>query len=128
MRGATILAAIRRRLAFDADIMVCGGRDVLRLLAWDWFAGQLRRRDVVRFVTVLARAPRRGPPAPLALPARGPWLVRVLAREGRFVVGVHRRQMQAIAQLGMLDQLYGVRGTTRSWTTIAAVANELGRG
>jgi hypothetical protein len=59
---------------------------------------------------------------PVQLPSRGPWMVRVLARDGRFLVGEHRRHMRAIGCLGRLDRLFGVTATTRGWNTMAAIA------
>ena len=40
----------------------------------------------------------------------GQWLLRVLARDGRFVIGEYRRQMKAIGYLGTLDRLFGDAG------------------
>jgi uncharacterized protein (DUF1697 family) len=122
-------AALRRevaaRLPFDGAIVICPGRDVIRLASHDWFAAHPVRADLVRFVSVLAALPRSRPRLPLDLPSGGPWLVKVLARRGRFVMGVHRRQMKAIGCLGALDGTFGVPLTTRSWTTIAAIARVL---
>jgi hypothetical protein len=49
----------------------------------------------------------------------------VLARKDRFVIGVYRRQMRVIGYLGSLDKLFGAPVTTRSWSTIAAIAKML---
>ena len=114
-----------RGLGFDAEIMICEGRDVVRLASRDVFPSRPARRDIVRFVSVLSRRPRAKPSIPADLPPTGPWLVRVLARHDRFVVGVYRRRMKAIGQLGALDRLFGARATTRSWTTLVAVAGVL---
>lgn len=65
------------------------------------------------------------PLTPMKLPPTGTWLVRVLAREQRFVVGLYRRQMKAIGCLGTLDRVFGVAVTTRSWKTMAAVGKVL---
>lgn len=113
---------IARRLPFATEIVICEGRDVIRLMAADHFAGYPARPDLVRFVSTLARAPRAAPALPFRLPARGPWLVSVLAREGRFVVGVYRREMKSIGQLGGLDRVFGVPATIRGWNTFAAIA------
>jgi hypothetical protein len=86
------------------------------------------RPDIVRFVSVLARRPRPAPALPIQLPAGGTWLVRVLARDGPFIVGLYRRQMKAIGQLGKLDRVLGVPVTTRSWSTMAAIAGVLDGG
>jgi hypothetical protein len=80
---------------------------------------------MVRFVSVLSRNPRSAPAPPVRLPARGQWLLKVLAREHRFVFGVYRRQMKAIGYLGQIDRLFGVPATTRNWNTITAIAKVL---
>ena len=118
-------AEIARRLPFDAEIMVCEGREIARLLSHDFFAGYPVRPDVVRFVSVLPRMPRSTPRLPMQLPPRGTWLVKILAREGRFVIGVYRRQMKVISYLGALDKTFGVPATTRNWNTMAAIGKVL---
>jgi len=68
------------------------------------------------------------PSTPTNLPSTGKWLVRVLARENRFVVGLYRRRMKAISYLGTLDRIFGVPVTTRNWNTITAIAKVLDNG
>lgn len=122
---ARLRAELERRLPFAADVTICEGREIAALSSRDFFSGVALRPDQVRFVSVLSRSPRRAPPVPMTLPARGPWLVRVLAREGRFVVGLYRRQMKVIGHLGALDRVFGVSVTTRNWNTVAAIARLL---
>jgi hypothetical protein len=55
-------------------------------------------------------------------------LVKVLARDGRFVVGVHRRDMKVIGYLGKLDAVFGVPATTRNWNTMVRIADVLRAG
>ncbi len=62
----------------------------------------------------------------MSLPSKGQWLVRVLARDHPFVLGLYRRQMKVIGYLGTLDRLFGVPATTRNWNTITAIAAVLG--
>jgi uncharacterized protein (DUF1697 family) len=114
-----------RALPFACEIMLCEGREVAALVAQEFFAGVKEARAVVRFVSVLARAPRRAPMVPFDIPERGPWQVRVVARQGRFVVGMYRRQMRAVGHLGALDRLFGVPVTTRGWGTMTAIAARL---
>ena len=118
-------AEVARRLPFDAEIMICPGREIVRLASQDFFVRHPARPHIVRFVSVLSRPPRSAPRLPMNLPSRGKWLVRVLASDGRFVVGVHRRHMKAISHLGRLDRIFGAPGTTRSWNTITAIAKIL---
>jgi uncharacterized protein (DUF1697 family) len=119
---------LARRLPFETEVVICQGRDIAGLLSSDPFAGHAVRPDVVRFVSVLSRAPRSSPELPLALPARGAWLLKVLERRDRFVLGVYRRQMKAIGHLGTLDRLFGVPVTTRNWNTVCAIGEVLAGG
>jgi uncharacterized protein (DUF1697 family) len=124
---AQLRAELAERLPFDTDIMICPSREIAKLLSRDWFAGRPSRPDIVRFVSVLSRVPRPAPPLPMTLPAHGQWLLRVLARDGRFVIGEYRRQMKAIGYLGTLDRVFGSSATTRNWNTITAIAKALDR-
>jgi uncharacterized protein (DUF1697 family) len=119
---ARLRAELQRRLPFDAEIFICQGREIVGLVSQNFFDGYPVRPDVVRFVSVLSRRTRVVPQLPVSLPSRGTWLLRVLARDDRFVVGVYRRHMKVIGCLGALDRVFGVPVTTRSWTTMTAVA------
>lgn len=123
---AALRAELARLLPFDAEVMICTGREIVGLLAPDRFAGQPVRPDVVRFVSVLAKRPPAAPPLPASFPPSGEWLVKILAREGRFVFGVYRRHMKVVGYLGRVDALFGVPATTRNWNTIAAIAKAVG--
>lgn len=118
-------AEVASRLPFDAHIMICQARDIIRLLSHDHFADQPVRPGVVRYVSVLSRRPRTEPPMPMTLPSRGKWLLKILGRDGRFVFGVYRRDMKVIGFLGTLDKLFGAPVTTRNWNTFTAIAKVL---
>jgi hypothetical protein len=53
--------------------MICEGRDLIRVASTDPFAGEPMRLDIVRFVSVFAKRPRRLPTIPFSLPADGKW-------------------------------------------------------
>ena len=116
---------ILRRLPFDAEIMICRGRDVLGLLSSPYLEGRPASPEVVRFVSVLPGSPRRSPSLPVQFPATGDWFVKILGRDRRFVFGVYRRHMKAVGFLGALDQLFGMPATTRNFNTINAIARVL---
>ena len=124
---ATVRREIARRLPFDAAITICDGREIRRLVSLDPFAGQPLSRDIVHFVSVLPRRPRKSPRFPIHIPSRNAWLVRVLGRDGRFVFGKYKRQMKVIGSLGALDGIFAVPVTTRNWKTMLAVARSLGQ-
>jgi uncharacterized protein (DUF1697 family) len=118
-------AEVARELPFVAEIVVCQGRDITRLISKNPFEGQSARGEVVRFVSVLSQRPRLTPSTPMQFPPSGQWLMKILARQNRFVIGMYRRHMKVIGLLGTLDRLYGVPVTTRNWNTIAAIARVL---
>jgi uncharacterized protein (DUF1697 family) len=122
---AHVRAELACRLPFDAEIMICEGREMAGLLSRNPFANQPVRPDIVRFVSVLSRRPRSMPSIPMSVPSTGKWLLRILAWESRFVFGVYRRHMKVISYLGKIDRLFGVPGTTRNWNTIIAIARVL---
>ncbi len=117
-----------RRLPFDAEIMICQGREIISLVSQEPFADHAARRDIIRFVSVLSRSPRLASSTPVSLPSEGKWLLKILGRQNRFVFGLYRRQMKAIGYLGKLDRIFGVPVTTRNWNTIAAIATVLDDG
>jgi uncharacterized protein (DUF1697 family) len=125
IRQASLRAALLERLPFDADIMICRARDLVELASDDPFTAQPGGPDIVRFVSVLSHRPRELPALPLRLPAGGAWLLTVTALRGRFVLGVYRRQMKAIGQLGHLERRLGTAMTTRNWNTITAIVKLL---
>jgi hypothetical protein len=74
---------------------------------------------------VLHQRPRALPSLPLSLPSDDEWLLKIIAIQGRFVLGLYRRQMKAIGYLGKIEKLMGVAATTRNWNTILKVVQIL---
>jgi uncharacterized protein (DUF1697 family) len=124
---AVLRAELARRLPFRTEIVICEGREFTRMVAEDPFAGEPVRPDIVRFVSVLSRRARSALATPATFPPHGPWLLRILAAENRFVFGLYRRHMKVIGYLGALDRLFGVPVTTRNWNTVRAIAAVLSR-
>jgi uncharacterized protein (DUF1697 family) len=122
---AEFRAELFRQLPFEAEVMLCDGRDLIRLEMENPFGSEPSRPDIVRFVSILSRA--RGCPAviPFTLPPGGEWFVRVIASKERFIFGEYRRHMKTIGYLGQIDKVFGVPATTRNWNTILAVVRIL---
>jgi hypothetical protein len=123
-----IRAELARNLPFETEITICEGREIVRLMSHNHFAGQPVRPDIVRFVSVLSQRPRSAPSMPMVFPSSGKWLLKILARDTRFVFGVYRRHMKVIGYLGTLDRIFGVPATTRNWNTFTAISRVLGAG
>ena len=122
---SALRAAITEKLPFKCEIMICSARDIMKLTAKDPFARQPSGTDITRFVSVLHKRPRALPPLPLTLPTDDDWLLKIIAIQHRFVLGLYRRQMKAIGYLGKIEKLLGTPATTRNWNTIEKVAKIL---
>jgi uncharacterized protein (DUF1697 family) len=125
---STLRAAIAKKLPFKCEIMICPARDILNLAKKDPFARLPSGPDITRFVNVLARRLRTPPSVPLSLPTDDDWLLKIIAIENRFVLGLYRRQMKAISYLGKIEKQLGVPATTRNWNTIKKVVQILSQG
>ncbi len=118
---AKFRAALLLKLPFEAQVMLCEGRDLMRLETKNPFGPEPCPSDVVRFVSILSKASGVRASLPVAIPSDAEWLVRVMASQGKFVFGMYRRHMKTIGYLGQIDKLYGVPATTRNWNTIVAI-------
>jgi uncharacterized protein (DUF1697 family) len=122
---AQFRAALMKELTFEVDIALCDGKDLIRMVAEDPFAGVPERADIVRFVSILSRSGHVPESLPVAVPPEGDWFVRIIGADNRFVFGVYRRHMKTIRYLGKIDTLFGAPATTRNWNTILSVAKLL---
>src|SRR6266436_7087720 len=95
VRESILRAAIAKKLTFKCEIMICPARDIIKLTAKEPFARQPSGTDITRFVSVLHKRPRALPPLPLSLPSNKDWLLKVIAMQDRFILGLYRRQMKA---------------------------------
>jgi uncharacterized protein (DUF1697 family) len=122
---AKFRAELLRKLPFEAEVVLCDGRDVIRLATENPFGVEASRPELVRFVSILSKASRVRTSIPITLPPGAEWFVRLLAAKNRFVFGVYRRHMKTIGYLAQIDKLFGVPATTRNWNTIIAIVRIL---
>ncbi len=128
---SVLRAAIARKLPFKCEIMICPARDIIKLTSKDPFSHEPPVRlgpsgpDITRLVSVLHKRPRILPALPFSLPSDDDWLLKIIAIENRFVLGLYRREMKAISYLGKIEKFLGVPVTTRNWNTIEKIANIL---
>src|SRR3984885_5078191 len=118
-------AALLRKLPFEATIVLCEGRDLVRLETENPFGSQPPPPDVTRFVSILSKAGGVRASLPVTFSSDGEWLGRGIACERQFVFGMYRRHMKTIGYLGQIDKLYGVPATTRNWNTMLAITRIL---
>jgi len=137
---SALRAAIAKKLPFKCEIMICPAKAIVDLVRQNPFAGESSDPNITRFVNVLhkplpahsrstlretSNVKPRTFDLPLSLPSDDDWLLKIIAIQGRFVLGLYRRQMKAITYLGRIEKLLGVPATTRNWNTIEKVVKIL---
>lgn len=123
---AMVRAELLRRLPFKAELMICPSRDVLALASREPFPNESVGKDVSRFVSVLAKRPRKLPRLPISQPAGRSWQVKVIGVTGRFALSVHRRLGRTFVYPNeVVEKNLGVPATTRNWNTICAICDIL---
>lgn len=124
---AELRHAIARKLSFKCEIMIVPAKEIIDLVRRNPFARQPSGPTITRFVNVLHQPvlTRGRTFAPISLPSDDEWLLKVIAIQGRFVLGLYRREMKAISYLGRIEKQFGVPATTRNWNTIEKVVNIL---
>jgi uncharacterized protein (DUF1697 family) len=138
-------AALASKLPFKCEIMICPARDIIKLTSKDPFTGQPAGPNITRFVSVASKPLRARirsgsrqtsnlkpqtsqlPPIPLSLPTDDDWLLKIIAIQGRFVLGLYLREMKAISYLSKIEKLLGAPVTTRSWNTIQKIVQILNK-
>ena len=119
--------AFAKKLPFRCEIIITPARDITSLASKDPFSRQPSDPNITRFVNVLAKRVRKLPPLPLSLPSENDWLLKIIAIQNRFVLGLYRRHMKAITYLGKIEKLLGVPATNRNWNTVLKIAQILSK-
>jgi uncharacterized protein (DUF1697 family) len=122
---AALRGAIVRSLPFEAEVVICTEAHIRALVTADVFGSLKLGQEMVGFISVLGREPKKAPALPIQFPEGGDWLVKLIGRRDRFVIGVYRRHPRTIGYLGRVDRLFDVPVTTRNWNTFRAIAKVL---
>jgi uncharacterized protein (DUF1697 family) len=121
-------AEFLRRLKFPAEMMICRGSDITRLVAEEPFPAVDWEGDVRRFLSILSRPPRLRPELPLEVPTGESWQVRFIRISGRFALAWWRRLGSSFVDPNSVaERRLGVVATTRNWNTIVRIADVLDR-
>jgi len=125
---ATLRAALRLRLPFAAECMLCQGRQILALVDSQPFGSDAPAKGVRRYVSILTKLPPSVPPLPFTQPAGSPWQVKIVGVHRRYVLSEGRRSGKAFLYPNeVVERKLGVPATTRSWDTILKVHEILQR-
>jgi len=124
---AAVESAVRKSilgaLAFEAEVIVCRGEDVIDLARRAEKSPPPYEKDLKTMITVLAAPPKSKPKLPAEVPAGAEaWQVRVTAVDGPFVTSLwRRREGRFIYPNEVVEKLFGVPATTRGWSTIESI-------
>jgi uncharacterized protein (DUF1697 family) len=122
---SAIRAAIGKQLAFDAEIVIVTGRELLAFVSTEPFGRQPAASNEQRLVTVLVERRHRTPPLPLTIPPSAKWQVKIVSRAGPFVASVWRRQPGPLIYPNVAIEKLAGPATTRNWNTIRAICKIL---
>jgi uncharacterized protein (DUF1697 family) len=123
---AAVRSAVRQKLAFELEMMICPAREIIDLAAADPFDSASADASVVKYVSVLAKRPRAIPKLPIDRPGPDDWQVKMFELRGRFVLSLHRRLgRRLIYPNEIVEKTFGVAATTRNWNTIVAICDVL---
>ena len=124
---AALRSEFAGRLPFTTDLMICRSGELEKLAATDPFPTTGISPDFRRFVSVLAKKPRRLPPLPFSYPAGKDWQVRVVGVSGKLAWGLWRRVggRSFVDPNGVIEKYLGVRATTRNWNTVVRLCDVL---
>jgi uncharacterized protein (DUF1697 family) len=122
--GPRFKADLRRSLPFQTEIIMVDASEIQALVAQQPLP-DAPPPDTVPFVAILPNPADPGTDLPISLPPDGEWLVRLIDTRQHFVLGLYRRHMKTIGQLGKIDHVFGVKVTTRTWNTILRIGEIL---
>src|SRR5262249_46800717 len=88
----SLRAELLRLVPFEAELMICPGRDLIDLACEDSFPGGPPGDGVERFLSVLAKCPRTLPDFPVSQPDDDAWQVKIVGVIGRCALSLRRRQ------------------------------------
>jgi uncharacterized protein (DUF1697 family) len=132
VRADADAARIRKQFAaqldFEAQLMICTGRDLAKLVAADPFAdGALPKADG-QYITIVEKRPRALPRLPLWAPEGRDWQVGLVSIQGCFVASLTRRTgARLLYPNELVEKQLGVAATTRGWPTILKIQQALAK-
>jgi uncharacterized protein (DUF1697 family) len=116
---------LRRRLPFEAEVMICRAKDVLEF-AEQQSAAAATDKSIKPFVSVLSKPPRKTVRLPIAYPPGSDWQVRLVAQRGGFVLSHWRRMgKRMIYPNEVVEKMFGMPATSRNWNTLLTICRLL---
>jgi uncharacterized protein (DUF1697 family) len=124
---SALRAAIAKKLPFKCEIMICPAKEIVDLSKENPLKGETGN-DIDAHVTILARRPTKLPKLPIYAPSKDKWEIRI-SRVVQTAVFSLRRRVEGgrLYPNQIVEKLFGIRATTRTWNTIEKVVTILGQ-
>ncbi|MCB1051654.1 MAG: DUF1697 domain-containing protein [Acidobacteria bacterium] len=113
--------AIQANAPFLLELMMCEANELLQIWATNPFTGWAENKQLVPFVSVMAQANTQPVETPFFVPNEDDWKVKVLKIQHRFVFGIYKREMKALAALSQLEKMLQTSLTTRNRNTFQKI-------
>jgi len=117
--------AIDKKLPFKCEIMICPAKEIADLAKENPLKGETGN-DINAHVTILARRPSKLPKLPIYAPSKDKWEVRISRVVETAVLSLRRRaEGGRLYPNQIVEKLFNIPATTRTWNTIEKVAKIL---
>jgi len=117
--------AIDKKLPFKCEIMICPAKEIADLAKENPLKGETGN-DIDAHVTILARRPSKLPKLPIYAPSKDKWEVRISRVVETAVLSLRRRaEGGRLYPNQIVEKLFNIPATTRTWNTIEKVAKIL---
>jgi uncharacterized protein (DUF1697 family) len=122
---SALRAAIAKKLSFKCEIMICPAKQIVDLAKQNPFNGD-RGKDIHAHVSIMAKRPAKVPALPMYFPSNEKWEIKIARAIGAAVLSLRRKVPKGhLYPNQIVEKLFGVAATTRSWNTIEKLAKIL---
>jgi len=122
---SALRAAIAKKLPFKCEIMICPAKEIVDLAKENPLKGETSN-DIDAHVTILARRPTKLPKLPFYAPSKDKWEIKISRVVETAALSLRRRVEHGhLYPNQIVEKLFGIPATTRTWNTIEKVAKIL---
>jgi uncharacterized protein (DUF1697 family) len=122
---SVLRAAIAKKLPFKCEIMICPAKEIVALAKENPLKGETGN-DIDAHVTILAKRSTKLPKLPIYAPSKDKWEIKISRVVETAVLSLRRRiENGRLYPNQIIEKLFGIPATTRTWNTIEKVAKIL---
>jgi uncharacterized protein (DUF1697 family) len=122
---SVLRTSIAKKLPFKCEIMICPGKEIIDLAKENPLKGKTGNA-IDAHVTIMATRPTKLPKLPIYAPSKEKWEIRISRVVETAVLSLRRRvEGGRLYPNQIIEKLFGIPATTRTWNTIEKVAKVL---